>query len=71
MKKVLGKNCDLVAANDVSSSVAGFRSDNNELKLYDATGLVGTIPLMPKLEVARRLLRFVAERMKADRGART
>jgi len=70
MKKVISKNCDLVAANDVSSSIAGFRSDHNELKLYDASGLAGTIPLMPKLEVARQLLRFVAERMKLNRRER-
>lgn len=70
MKKVISKNCDLVAANDVSSSIAGFRSDHNELKLYDASGLAGTIPLMPKLEVARQLLRFVAERMRLNRRER-
>jgi phosphopantothenoylcysteine decarboxylase/phosphopantothenate--cysteine ligase len=70
MKKVISKNCDLVAANNVSSSIAGFRSDHNELKLYDASGLAGTIPLMPKLEVARQLLRFVAERMRLNRRER-
>lgn len=68
MKKVTGKNCDLIAANDVSNRAVGFRSENNELQIFDVNGLVTTIPLMSKLEVARRLLRLVAERMKLARG---
>lgn len=68
MKKVTGKNCDLVAANDVSNLAVGFRSENNELHIFDNNGLVEKIPLMSKLDVARRLLRLVAERMKQSRG---
>lgn len=69
MKKVRDKNCDLVAANDVSKKGAGFGSDENELLLFDAGGLAETIPLMSKLEAARRLLRFAAARMRPAGGS--
>jgi len=70
MKKVRVKNCDLVAANDVSMSGGGFGADRNELHIFDAQGLVETIPLMSKQEVARRLLRLAATRMRSDRSTR-
>lgn len=63
MAKAVSKNCDLIAANDVSGKQGGFGADHNELFVYDAQGLVAQIPLMLKLDAARRLLMLAAERM--------
>lgn len=70
LKKIKAKNCDLIAANDVSRKDVGFGSDHNEIHVYDADGLVETIPLMSKLDVARRLLRLAKSRMdSSNRGS--
>ena len=47
---------DLICANDVSASDAGFAVDTNRVTLIDAMGAVEELPLMPKYEVADRIL---------------
>jgi len=67
--KLKRKQCDLLVANDVSQEGAGFGTDTNIVRIYDGNGLVESLPIMSKFEVARRLLLLAAERMKRGAGA--
>ncbi|HEY2492621.1 MAG TPA: bifunctional phosphopantothenoylcysteine decarboxylase/phosphopantothenate--cysteine ligase CoaBC [Paenibacillus sp.] len=62
-QKLVRKNCDLIVANDVTSTGAGFGTDTNIVQIYDANGLVEQLPMLSKQEVARQLLRITAERL--------
>ncbi|MCP1132844.1 bifunctional phosphopantothenoylcysteine decarboxylase/phosphopantothenate--cysteine ligase CoaBC [Paenibacillus polysaccharolyticus] len=62
-EKLERKNCDLIVANDVTRSGAGFGIDTNAVHIYDRDGLVEELELMSKEEVAHRLLRIAAERI--------
>lgn len=61
--KLRRKNCDLIVANDVTQSGAGFGTDTNSVHIYDSEGLVLHLPLLSKEDIARRLLVLAAERM--------
>jgi phosphopantothenoylcysteine decarboxylase/phosphopantothenate--cysteine ligase len=63
MDKLRRKNCDLLIANDVSVSGAGFGTDTNIVHIYDAQGLVEALPLLSKDEVAMRILELTAQRI--------
>jgi phosphopantothenoylcysteine decarboxylase/phosphopantothenate--cysteine ligase len=63
MDKLTRKNCDLLVANDVSLEGAGFGMDTNIVRVFDRNGLVESLPLQSKGEVARKLLQMVIERM--------
>ncbi|BBH19643.1 phosphopantothenoylcysteine decarboxylase [Paenibacillus baekrokdamisoli] len=63
MDKLRRKHCDLVVANDVSVEGAGFNVDTNIVKVFGEEGLVETMPLLQKREVANLLLSLVAQRM--------
>jgi len=52
------KGLDLVVANDVSRTDAGFEADTNAVCLVTSEG-VETLPLMPKREVADRILDWI------------
>jgi phosphopantothenoylcysteine decarboxylase/phosphopantothenate--cysteine ligase len=47
---------DLICANDVSASDAGFAVDTNRVALIDAVGTVDELPLLSKYETADRIL---------------
>lgn len=53
------KRLDLVVANDITAPDSGFASDTNEVALVDRSG-VETLPLLPKYDVAQRVLDRVA-----------
>ena len=61
------KGCDLIVANDVSRSDAGFESDRNAVWFVWPGGDVEELPLLPKEEVARRLLDQVEKLREARR----
>jgi phosphopantothenoylcysteine decarboxylase/phosphopantothenate--cysteine ligase len=65
-RKLRRKGCDLIVANDVSRSDAGFESDRNAVWFVSPAGDVEELPLLPKQEVAGRLL----DRVEKLRGAR-
>ncbi len=65
-RKIARKGCALLVANDVSRSDAGFESEDNAVHFVSPGGEVETLPLLPKPEVARRLL----DRVEKLRGAR-
>ena len=58
-KKLATKKCDLVVANDVSASDAGFAVDTNRVTLVDRDEVV-EVPHGPKAEVAHRILDRIA-----------
>lgn len=65
-RKLARKGCDLMVANDVSRRDAGFDVDANAVVLIAPDGDVEELPLLPKREVAARLL----DRVEKLRGAR-
>jgi len=60
--KLIKKNADLVVANDVSRSDAGFGTDTNIVTLISRTD-VRSLPMMKKREVADGILDRIAELM--------
>ncbi|MBI4215785.1 MAG: bifunctional phosphopantothenoylcysteine decarboxylase/phosphopantothenate--cysteine ligase CoaBC [Chloroflexi bacterium] len=55
-EKLVSKNLDLVAANDITAADAGFAVDTNRIILLDREGQADPWPLLTKEEVAERLL---------------
>lgn len=55
-RKLARKNLDLIVANDVSQSDAGFGSDDNRVVILSHDGALVQLPLLPKTEVANRIL---------------
>jgi phosphopantothenoylcysteine decarboxylase/phosphopantothenate--cysteine ligase len=58
-RKLQEKGLDLIVANDVSASDAGFEVDNNRVVLLSSTGKPESLPLMPKREVAERIIAWI------------
>lgn len=72
MDKLSRKNCDLIVANDVTADGAGFNGDTNIVQLFGREGLIESMPIMSKREVAVRLLEIAVERMQpANDGGRS
>jgi phosphopantothenoylcysteine decarboxylase/phosphopantothenate--cysteine ligase len=65
-RKIARKGCDLLVANDVSRSDAGFDVDTNAVIFVFPDGEVEELPLLAKSEVAGQLLDRVAK-LCADR----
>jgi phosphopantothenoylcysteine decarboxylase/phosphopantothenate--cysteine ligase len=61
LKKLKKKNLDFVVANNVTTEGAGFGTETNVVTIYSKSGETIVLPLMTKLEVAKQLLRTVAE----------
>jgi len=59
------KRLDLVIANDVSETGSGFGSDTDRVTIVSTDG-AEAFPLLPKTEVARRIVAQLAERMTAS-----
>lgn len=56
LKKLAGKNLDMVVANDISQAGAGFNLDTNIAKLIFHDGRIEELPLMGKQELANIIL---------------
>jgi phosphopantothenoylcysteine decarboxylase/phosphopantothenate--cysteine ligase len=54
--KLKAKNLDLIVANDITAADSGFDVDTNKVLLVDRSGNREDLPLLPKLEVAERIL---------------
>ena len=54
-EKLERKRLDLIAANDVSATDAGFAVDTNRVTLLTADGSIESLPLMSKEEVAHEI----------------
>ncbi|MCM3698383.1 bifunctional phosphopantothenoylcysteine decarboxylase/phosphopantothenate--cysteine ligase CoaBC [Paenibacillus macerans] len=64
MDKLKRKNCDLLVANDVTAEGAGFGAETNIVNIYDANGLVDSLPRLAKDEVGMRIMELAAGRLK-------
>ena len=58
--KLESKNLDLIVINNPRHEGAGFDVDTNRVLLLDREGRVDAWPILPKIEVARRLVARVA-----------
>lgn len=59
-EKLQSKNLDLIAANDISSSDAGFSVDTNRVTLLFANGTKEILPLMSKIEAAEKIIEHIS-----------
>jgi phosphopantothenoylcysteine decarboxylase/phosphopantothenate--cysteine ligase len=57
--KLKEKNLDLIVVNDIGAEGAGFSHDTNVVSILDLDGGVEELPLLPKRQVARRILDHV------------
>ena len=60
-EKLAKKNLDLIVANDITATDAGFSVDTNRVTLLDRAGRVEELPLLLKSEVAHAILDRVAQ----------
>ena len=58
-RKLKEKGLDLIVANDVSTPDSGFEAENNRVILLARGGAGETLPLLPKKEVAARILDWI------------
>jgi phosphopantothenoylcysteine decarboxylase/phosphopantothenate--cysteine ligase len=58
--KIQSKQLDIIAANDISATDAGFSVDTNRVTLLFADGSSEALPLMSKFEVAETIVARVA-----------
>jgi len=66
-RKLARKGCDLLVANDISRTDAGFDTDTNAVMFVSPGGEVEELPLLPKIEVAGRILDRVEKLRKGTR----
>lgn len=64
--KLKRKSLDLIVANDVSASDAGFGVDTNRVTLLSADGVAEELPLLSKAEVAVKVIDFVVEKIRRN-----
>ena len=70
--KLRSKGVDLLVANDVAEPGSGFGTDTNRVVILDRAGARDELPLLPKREVADRILDRVARALDArDAAAQT
>ncbi len=61
-KKLHAKHCDIIVANDVSSSDSGMESDENEVTILFRNGETKKIPRAPKKIIAHTLVKIFSNR---------
>ena len=62
-RKLKEKGLDMIVANDVTQPGAGFGSDTNAAVVLDTHGIVEDMPLMPKREMAMKILDLIRARL--------
>jgi phosphopantothenoylcysteine decarboxylase/phosphopantothenate--cysteine ligase len=65
-EKLQRKRLDLIAANDVSATDAGFAVDTNRVTLLTADGSIESLPLMSKEEVAHEIWDRVSQHLQSS-----
>jgi phosphopantothenoylcysteine decarboxylase/phosphopantothenate--cysteine ligase len=66
-RKLARKGCDLLVANDITRETSGFDADRNAVVFVWPGGDVEELPLLPKREVACRLLDRVEKLLEGSR----
>jgi len=69
-KKRKQKKLDFIVANDITARDSGFGTDTNRVTIIDRTGKVYRLPLLPKREVADKVLDRVAVLLPRARSRR-
>ncbi|MFC5471916.1 bifunctional phosphopantothenoylcysteine decarboxylase/phosphopantothenate--cysteine ligase CoaBC [Cohnella suwonensis] len=64
--KLRRKKSDLIVANDVTAEGAGFGTDTNVVSVYGPNGLVASLPLLSKKDVAGRILDLAQDGLRAS-----
>ncbi len=64
-EKLLKKGLDMIVANDITATDAGFGVDTNRVIIIDRNGKAEHLPLMLKSQVAHQILDRVANLLKA------
>ena len=59
-QKLQQKQIDFIVANDITGSDSGFGADTNRVTIIDRKGKIDSLPLLPKREVADKILDRVA-----------
>jgi phosphopantothenoylcysteine decarboxylase/phosphopantothenate--cysteine ligase len=59
--KLRKKQLDLIVANDITVAGSGIGADNNQVLIIDHEGNTDELPLLPKREVADRILNKLAQ----------
>jgi phosphopantothenoylcysteine decarboxylase/phosphopantothenate--cysteine ligase len=70
-RKLREKGLDLIVANDVTAPGAGFGSDTNVVRLLEARSGDAPLPVLPKDEVADRILDWVVAHRRPSTTRRT
>jgi len=60
-KKLQEKRLDLIIANDITAVASGIGADTNQVVIINRKGKIEELPLLPKREVADRILDRVAQ----------
>lgn len=68
LEKLQRKKCDFIVANDVTLEGAGFGTDTNIVQIFNQHGLVESLPIMHKRQVAERLLQHISAHMQVKGG---
>jgi len=59
-EKLRSKKMDMIVANDISSTDAGFAVDTNRVTFLFANGTQEILPLMSKTEVAEKIVEHIS-----------
>ena len=57
---MLGKDLDLIVANDITAPDSGFNVDTNRVTLFYPDGCSEALPLMSKFEVASAVVERIS-----------
>jgi len=63
-KKLTKKNADMIVANNVKATGAGFGTNTNIVTLFKRSGEITELPLMSKADVARKIIEEVTSLLK-------
>jgi phosphopantothenoylcysteine decarboxylase/phosphopantothenate--cysteine ligase len=63
-KKLASKKLDIIVANDISSSDAGFAVDSNRVTILEPNGVCEQLPLLSKDEVAEIVMERVTRKLR-------
>ena len=69
--KLVSKDLDLIVANDITASDAGFASDDNRVIILDRKGGIDRLPLMSKYDVGVEVLNRVMPLFRGPVGSTT
>ena len=67
--KLKNKGLNLIVANNIAEAGSGFGVDTNKVALVDSKGKVEDLPLLPKTEVAHKILDKVAALLAAEEAS--